>query len=931
MRRLLLLLVLLSFALPMEAQKTILPISTGKQLLEPVPGNVDVLNGMPTNAAWSPDHRYLAFLNAGYGTPESRLQQSIAVWDTETEKQTDFPEMRTAGPQTFFAGLAFSADGKHIYASLSSITNPTADGNKATGNSVAVYSLSEGKLTAERLIPVPMQKLAKGKQQNAISNATRSGMAIPAPTGIAVVKASGGKERLLVADEYSDDALLLDAESGAVIHRFDLSVHATVPAEYPIAAAATPDGRYGLVTLWNGSAVVLLDLVRGVVLSKVALLPPHQTIRPSSHPIAITLSANGRTVFVALANRDAVAKLVLAGNALHLAGYYDVRLPGQSTFGAMPDGVTLSPGGQRLYVANSGSNAVAVINTAVVPKIAAPWPHVMGFIPTEWYTSAIAADDKQIYVATGKGRGTGPNKAAPAAVEGIPTSHQAHAYIAALIHGSLARIDRKETEQHMAELTREADEANLMHHATEQIVFRSGTNPIRHVIYVIKENRTYDQVFGDLPEANGDKSLVMYGRDITPNQHKLAEQFGILDNFYDSGEISGNGHVWSTAGITSDYTERTWPVDYRGRERGYDFEGVVAGAYPIQQGIPDVNEPQSGYLWTNLAKHGKSLMHFGEFVSTKFCDDSGEAPKNQSPLEGTPQATGVGCKRTYIRFGEEIPANYGGGKSQWPWRIPLILNNTATKPELVGNFDPDYPDFNLSFPDNLRLEEFFTKFRVWEQERKAGKDAMPSFVMLRLPDDHTAGTRPGMPRPRASIADNDLAVGRLVEAVSHSRFWQDTAIFVLEDDAQDGADHVDAHRSIALVISKYAPRAKSPVVESNFYTTVSVIRTMESLLGLPPMNNNDAMAPLMSELFAGAGDQPPFDADRTNLNNNMIYEVNTERSAGARQSSQMDFTHADRADSRVLNVVLWQDAKGNQPVPSLLRNAKASVRKDDDD
>jgi hypothetical protein len=465
----------------------------------------------------------------------------------------------------------------------------------------------------------------------------------------------------------------------------------------------------------------------------------------------------------------------------------------------------------------------------------------------------------------------------------------------------------------------------------KHLEFNGGKNPIHHVVYIIKENRTYDQVLGDMGVGDGDPSLTMYGRALTPNEHRLAEQFGVLDNFYDSGEVSGDGHVWSTAGITSDYTEKNWQQDYRSSERVYDFEGVVEEGYPIQEGIPDINEPASGYLWTNLAKNGKTLYHFGEYISTKFCDDSGEAPKTQSPWMGTPEPPPGICKHGVIHKGETIPPNYGGGESPYPWDIPLILRNVATKPELEGHFDPLYPDFNLRFPDQLRVEEFLTHLRGWEAHRAHGKDTMPEFVMLRLPNDHTAGTTPGSPRPEASVADNDLAVGRAIEAVSHSAYWDDTAFFILEDDAQDGADHVDAHSSNALVVSKYSPRQQKPVVDHTFYTTVSVIRTMEDLLGVPPMNNNDAFAPLIAPLFTGAGDQPVFSADYRNRDSGLIYEANSPAAPGAKESSRMDFRHADQADARQLNVILWREAMGAKPVPAMILHPHQAHHKDDDD
>jgi hypothetical protein len=248
----------------------------------------------------------------------------------------------------------------------------------------------------------------------------------------------------------------------------------------------------------------------------------------------------------------------------------------------------------------------------------------------------------------------------------------------------------------------------------------------------------------------------------------------------------------------------------------------------------------------------------------------------------------------------------------------MIGQDVATKPELANHFDPQFADFRLDYPDQLRADEFLNEFSTFVEAREKGQgEELPQFVILRLPDDHTAGTDPGMPKPEASVADNDLAVGRVVEAVSHSPYWDDTAIFILEDDAQDGADHVDAHRSTALVISKYAPGAPSqPFVDHHFYTTVNMIHTMEVLLGLPPMNNNDAHAAVMAPLFSGAGDQAPFTADFRNRDNGLLYEVNPPRGPGAAQSARMDFTHADAADAQELNAILWHERMGDIPMPA---------------
>ncbi len=912
------------------AQAINLPSS--KQILPPVPGSPQRLNSLPMQMATSPDGRYVAIVNAGYGTAESDFAQSIAVFDRTTGAVTDFPELRAAArsKQTLYSGLAFSRDGKHLYASFDSLSNPEGDGQDKTGNAIAVYSFAEGRIAPERLIPIPLQKLAAGRSQNEVGKAIAPGMAIPLPTGLAVLAGPNGQEQLLVADEFSDDVLQIDSASGRILTRFDLGQGALAPTTYPIAVTVSHDGRRAWAALWNGSSVAELDLRAGRVTQTLPLLPPATPTAPSSHPTALQLSLDGMRLYVALANRDSVA-VVDVRRHMRLLGTYDTRLPGQQYFGAIPSALALSVDGKDLYVANSGSDAVAVFRTGLPMHRGVP-VHATGFIPTEWFPTAVTVLDGKLLIATAKGTGTGPN-VQPQRASTHPNGRaaRAHTYIASLLYGSLASVDIAAAQKDLNALSAAVVQSNRMTAAQQHLQFAGGANPIKHVIYIIKENRTYDQIFGDLPVGNGDKSLTMYGASITPNQHKLAMQFGVIDNFYDSGEVSGDGHVWSTAGITSDYTEKNWQQAYRGSERMYDYEGVVEQGYPLAEGIPDINEPDSGYLWTDLARHGKSLYHMGEFVSTKFCDDSGEAPKDRSPLNGTPEVARERCARGAIAPGEAVPAHYGGGTSPYPWHIPLIYRNVATKPELANHFDPDYPDFNLKFPDQLRCEEFLTHLRQWQADRANGKDTMPQFLMLRFANDHTAGTTPGSPTPRASLADNDLAVGRAVEAISHSAYWNDTAFFILEDDAQDGADHVDAHRSIALVVSKYSPRNTAPLVDHTFYTTVSMLRTMEDLLGVPPMNNNDAFAPLMQPLFIGEGDQPSFMADTSNRDNKLIYQANAPKNPGAKQSSKMDFTHEDRADARKLNIVLWRDAMGAVPVPQMVLHPHGTHKDDDDD
>jgi DNA-binding beta-propeller fold protein YncE len=899
--------------------------------------------------AVSPDRRYVVTVNAGYGTFESQYEQSLAVLNTQTGALADFPEARTLAPaakQTLYSGLAFSRDGSRIYATMGSTSSPLGDGKDKTGNGIIIYNFAAGKIAPERFIPLPLQQLAPGRKTRLIGDADGD-KGIPFPAAIAVV-GSAGAEKLLVADNLSDDVLLLDAASGKIERRFDLSESDAVPGTYPVALAVTKDGDRAFVALWNASEIVELNLAKGlnlnkgVVARKLALFKPPSAVAPGTHPCALEFSPDGKTLYVALANRDAVAAVNVAAGQFSLKGYFDTRLPAQSYFGAEPVALALNADGSRLYVANMASDAVAVIDTRMLTKSAARRAMVepIGFVPTEWMPISMAfipsASGGKLYVATDKGKGTGPNNFPPRQTEEQKKrrSQRPTTYIATLLYGSLATLDEAEVNKNLPQWTSVAIESNRMKAAEEKITFANGADDrIKHIVYIIKENRTYDQILGDLnqdgkPVGNGDPSLTMYGQTITPNEHKLALQFGVLDKFFDSGEVSGDGHVWSTAAIGTDYLEKTWQQNYRGGQRTYDYDGAVALGYPLLQKIPDVNEPASGYLWGNLAAHGKSYYHFGEYISTTFCNQARVADPQMGPL-----MQGRDCSHKAIAPGEQLPAEWGGGVNKWAWPIPLIAANVPTKPELVGHFAAESPDFELAVPDQVRVEVFLRHFKHWVADKEQGKDTMPNFILLRLPDDHTAGTRPGGPTPKSSVADNDLAVGRAVEAVSHSPFWDSTAFFILEDDAQDGGDHVDAHRSIALVVSKYSPRSADggPIIDSRFYSTVSVVRTMETLLGLPPMNNNDAFSPLISTLFTGPGDQPAYEADYSNRDNGLIYTANAKTAFGAKESMKMDFTHADRADAQKLNVILWKDAMGDAAVPAMLKVRTKRAAKDDDD
>jgi DNA-binding beta-propeller fold protein YncE len=901
-------------------------LPTSKTLSLPVPGYLARTNSFPATIALSPDGRYAALLNQGYGTQETGARQSIAILDLSNNQLHDFPDDRLSDDystrQSYFIGLVFSSDGKHLYASMGSITDPTGEKPASTGNGIAVHKFADGQVTPERFIKIAPQPIAKGKEVAFGVRKTPAGTALPYPAGLAVLPGAKG-DRLLIANNLSDNVVLLDVNSGKIEKSFDLSRNRYIPSAYPYTVIANKGGTKAWVSLWNTSSVAELNLESGEVQRWIEVIKSADAVAPSWHPTAMAFSPSEETLYVTFANADVVAAVHVKSGAVFMPYRTNDKDYGsllQRDYGSVLQAIVLSPDGKYLFAAAGALDAIAVFEVIDLQEPTrnggiggSPGPILpRGFIPTEWYPSALAIAGNDLLIATAKGHGSGPNNM-QGQLKG-ERKRKEHPYIATLIGGSIARLSLADIDKNLAAYTRQVEEDNLIHSDGGKFEFAGGTNPIRHVIYVLKENRTYDQIFGDLPVGDGDPSLTMYGADITPNQHKLALQFGVLDNFYDSGEVSGDGHLWSTASTTSDYNEKTWPIGYRSKERTYDSGGSVAEEYPLEQGIPDVDDPATGFLWDNLARRGLTYRIYGEFIAAVWC----KSAKANSPKEGTPSPSSATCPVAEINKGEPLPPNVGnprGGPSPWPWAIPQMKRMRPTKAALRDHYDAQFPDFNTDYPDQLRADEFLREFDEFVKAKETAKE-LPQFTLLYLPDDHTGGTRPGKPTPQASVADNDLALGRVVDAVSHSPYWDDTAIFVLEDDAQDGADHVDAHRSTALVISKYAPHAPQALVDHHFYTTVSMIHTMEALLGLPPMNLFDAHAPLMSPLFAGPGTQPAFQADDRNLRSGLIYKMNDKKAAGAKESSQMNFSRPDAANAKTLNAILWRDAKGAATVPA---------------
>jgi YVTN family beta-propeller protein len=540
--------------------------------------------------------------------------------------------------------------------------------------------------------------------------------------------------------------------------------------------------------------------------SSLTVLASGESIAVDLHPAALALSPGGTRLYVACSDADAVDVISTASNTV--IARIPVGLP--QGRGASPNALAVAPDG-TVYVSLGAQNAVAEIHG----------DRLVARAPTGWYPDGIAVDNRNVYVSNGKG------ERSPANPDFQPERRDDPEYVGSALNGSVRVIPR---DAFTGESTEEVSR-NLPKPAPTppQTIVRNG-GPIKHVIYIIKENRTYDQVLGDLPGADGDPNLAWFGERITPNDHAIAERFGIYDRTFTDAQVSANGHNWSTAAFANDYLERMWPPNYGGRRKLYDFEdGATASV------------PGTGYLWDDADAHGVSLRDYGEFVSD--------------------------------------PSTPGG-------------DYTTRMPGLIGHIDPRSPGFDLHVSDEYRVDVWQASYERYERDGD-----LPQLQIVRLPNDHTSGTYPGALTPQSYVAQNDHALGRIVDVVSHSKDWASTAIFVIEDDSQNGPDHVDDQRTTFYLISPYA----APGVHHAHYTTCSVLHTIELLLGLPPMTIYDAVAPPIYDGFALSPDLRPYDV----LPERIDDTVKNRRTAyGAAESLKMDFAHADDQDPRVLNDIL---------------------------
>jgi DNA-binding beta-propeller fold protein YncE len=580
------------------------------------------------------------------------------------------------------------------------------------------------------------------------------------------------------------------------------------------------------------------------------------------HPSALLLNADGSRLFVASASTDRVTVVDTKARRV-LTDIIDTP-PGGPGEGSTPTAFSLSADGTRLYIAESDNNAIALVDlSASTSGVATAKGNdlVAGRIPTHWYPTAVVARNDSLIVLTGKGRGTKANPDGPRpGLDRGEAGYNSNAYTLGQTSGTLlTSTSARAIGADLDALSARVARANRWGEAR----IDAPLPPIQHVIYIVKENRTYDQIFGDLPQADGDTSLTFFPRAVSPNHHALAERFGLMDRFFVNAEVSPDGHNWSMAAYTTDYTQKTVPQNYSRPSRGrtYDWEGQNRNVVPADN--EDVAEPANGYLWNLAQRAGVSFRNYGEFV--------------------VPEGGGRG--------GAAMPRGYAG-----------------VKPFLRSHTNPDYPAFDLNITDQKRADIWLADFTAF-----VAKGEMPRLQILRLPNDHTSGARADAPSPKAQVADNDLALGRIVEAVSKSPFWKNTAIFVVEDDAQNGSDHVDSHRAPALIISAY----NKPGVYHRFINTTDVIATMERILKLGSLSQFDHFGRPVTEIFGTSADLRPYAALTPQQR---LDEVNKAGTREARESAKLELTFEDTADEQLFNQILWRTIKGpNVPYPGTRR------------
>jgi len=751
-------------------QNYTVPLATGVRL-DPAGDFVD-LGSMPLGMALAPEKDKLVVVLSGW------REQGVQVVDLKSQRVT-----QTLPQDAAFYGIAFANDGHSFYVS---------GGND---DSVFCYTWADGKATFEH-------KIVLGKQKP-----DKTGSRYPA--GIAV---SRNGRLIYVAENVGDGLAVVNPETSEVVQRFPTD-------HYPYAVEAASNGKV-YVSAWGGNTVsVFRTRPDGTLIYD-------RRITAGRHPSALLTNKDGSRLFVALAGTDQIA-IVDTRQSKVLRTLNDAAPAGPAE-GSTPNALALSPDEATLFVAEADNNAVAVFDvSAGKPADRNHKTSLRGRIPTDWYPTAIVHSGARLLVLTGKGHGSKPNPDGPIPGEGIK---RPLGYDLGQLNGTLRICPKEFKRAQLVELSTRVAVAN----GWQQKPAARRYPPFKHVIYIIKENRTYDQVLGDLSEGDGDPNLVFFPRNISPNHHALALRFGLFDRFFTNAEVSSQGHIWSTAAYVTDFGEKLIPAAYSDRRGGIDGE--------------EVNEPNDGFLWSIAAKKGISFRDYGEMVA--------------------------------------VPEG-------WP----------VTQRELGPDVSPTYPAFDLKTTDQVRADAWIAEFQQFVKDGN-----LPQLEIMHLPSDHTAGGRPGYHTPRAFMADNDLALGRIVETLSKSPYWRNTVVFVLEDDSQSGPDHVDCHRSPLLVISAY----NHPGTIHRFANTTDVVAAIEDILGLDRLSKFDYFSRSMADVFAQVPDSSPYTAIQPQADMN---EVNPPKTAAAKMSEGIDLSAPDRVNDALFNHILWLVVKGDLPSP----------------
>ena len=806
--------------------------------LRPAGDHVE-LGDFPVNIAVHPKGQVAAVLHCGYSPHE------IVLVDLEKKQISSRVPLTEA-----FYGITFSADGKKLYCS------------GASGEEIFRFDYADGRLTNQARISL----------RNEHDQGTPAGLAVDRSGRTAYVANlwDNAISRVRLSDNSVSDILLAsnkvshaeaseesdeDTDTKAANKRADAALWAKQPeAVFPYAVALDESRNRLYATLWGGSGVAVVNLKTDKVLNH---------WKTGEHPCETILRRDGKFLFVANANDNTVTVIDTKKGAT-VETIWATLFP-QSPRGATPNSLALSRDETLLFVANANINAIGVFDVETPGHSRA-----LGFIPSGWYPTSVRVtpDGKHLLIANGKGNTAKANPRGPQPVRGRSTEE----YIARLFRGTLSIVDlppKKRLPAQMAAWTADVLKCTPLRPDASVAAKRNPDNPIperpgdpspiKHCIYIIKENRTYDQIFGDMREGNGDPKLCLFPEQVTPNHHQLARDFVLLDNFYVESEVSADGHEWTMAAYATDFVEKTWPLNYGHKKTKFPYPSE--GVFPIAA-------PASGYLWDRARDAGISYRSYGEFVQN--------SASSNAPV-------------------------------------------TSRVKSLEGHFDPWFRSFDLNYPDAKRAERFISELKRFENEGD-----MPQLQIVRLPNDHTHGVTRGSRTPLAYLADNDVALGMVVEAVSRSKFWPTTAIFVVEDDAQNGPDHVDAHRTVALVLSPYTRRR---AVDSTMYSTSSMLRTMELILGLQPMTQFDAAATPMFNAFTNQPNTEPFVALPANVDL-------TATNGMAAWGSEIKFNLAreDAVDDLLFNEVIWRSIHGAEsPMPAPVRAGFVFVDAERDD